>query len=93
MYASKLKPFYTAFLHSIKLSGYKVGIKLGKNTLAVERNNYDTKIVNAYIAYDLNNWRNISFRNFTLKNCLFGTTSLVTNKDKEKWVYIILVME
>ena len=55
MYASKLKPFYTAFLHSIKLSGYKVGIKLGKNTLAVERNNYDTKIVNAYIVYDLNN--------------------------------------
>ena len=53
MYGSKFKPFYTAFLHSIKLSGYKVGIKLDKNTLAVERNNYETKIVNAYIAYEL----------------------------------------
>ena len=47
MHASKLKPFHTTFLYSIKLSGYKLGIKLDKNTLAVERNNYETKIVNA----------------------------------------------
>ena len=33
LYNSKLKPFYTAFLHSIKFSGYKMGIK------AVEQSN------------------------------------------------------
>ena len=39
VYNSKLKPLYTAFLHSIKLSGYKMGIKFDKNPLAVEQNN------------------------------------------------------
>ena len=50
---SKLKPLYTAFLHSIKLSRYKMGIKCNKDSLAVEQNNYLTKIVNVYIVYDL----------------------------------------
>ena len=34
---SKLKPFYTAFLRSIKLSGYGLGIKFDKDPLAVEQ--------------------------------------------------------
>ena len=51
----KLAIIYTAFLHSIKRSGYKVGIKFDKDPLAVEQNNYATKIVNAYIVYDLDN--------------------------------------
>ena len=42
-------PLYTAFLHSITLFGYKVGIKFDKDHLAVGKNNYATKIVNAYI--------------------------------------------
>ena len=87
MYTSKLKPLYTTFLHSKKLSKYKVGIKFDKGLLAVEQNNYATKTVNAYIVYDLDTWRNIPLRNFTLKKCLSGTTSIVKNKDKEKWVY------
>ena len=33
---SKLKPLHTAFLHTIKLSGYKMGIKFDKDPLAVE---------------------------------------------------------
>ena len=33
VYNSKLKPLYTAFLHSIKLSGYKMGIKFDKDPL------------------------------------------------------------
>ena len=36
---SKLKPLYTAFLRSIKLSGYRMGIKFDKDPLAVEQNN------------------------------------------------------
>ena len=31
IYNSKYKPLYTAFLHSIKLCGYKMGIKLDKD--------------------------------------------------------------
>ena len=84
---SKLKPLYTTFLHSIKLSGYKTGIKFDKNPLAVEQNNYLTKIVNVYIVYDLEAWPKIPLRNFTLKNCLFRATNIVKNNDKEKYVY------
>ena len=39
-YNSKLKPLYTAFLHSIKLSGYRTRIKLDKDSSPVEQNNY-----------------------------------------------------
>ena len=46
VYNSKLKPFYTAFLHSIKLSGYRIGIKFDKDPLAVEQNKYLSKNVN-----------------------------------------------
>ena len=42
-YNSKLKPLYTAFLYSIKLSGYKMGIKFDKDPLAVEQNDYLNK--------------------------------------------------
>ena len=50
---SKLKPSYTAFLRSIKLFGYKMGIKFDKDPSVVEQNNYLTKIANVYIVYDL----------------------------------------
>ena len=32
---------------------YKIRIKFDKDPLAVEQNNYASKIVNVYIAYDL----------------------------------------
>ena len=87
VYNSKLKPLYTAFLHSIKLSGYKMGIKFDKDPLAVEQNNYLTKIVNVYIVYDLDAWLRNPTNNFKFKNCLFGATNIVKNSDKEKYVY------
>ena len=54
-----------AFLHSIKLSGYQVGIKFDKDPLAAEQNHYATKTVNAYIVYDLDTWPNNPLRTFT----------------------------
>ena len=45
---------YILLLHSIKLSGHEMEIKFDKDHLTVEQNNCVTKIVNAYIAYDLN---------------------------------------
>ena len=42
---------YTAFLHSIKLSEYRIETKVNKNYLAVEQNNSLNRIV--YIVYDI----------------------------------------
>ena len=48
VYTFELKPLYTAFLQSIKLSEYKVKIILfEKKLLAVNQNDYATKILNA----------------------------------------------
>ena len=70
VYNSKLKPLYTGFLHSIKPSQYKMGIKFYKDPLAVAQNNYLTKIVNAYIVYDLDAWPKIPVNKFKLKKLL-----------------------
>ena len=78
---SELKPLYTACLHSIKISEYKMRIKFDKDPLAVEQNTYATKIVNSYIAYDLDGWPRNHTNNFKFKNCLFGSTNIV----KKKW--------
>ena len=85
--AYTLKPLYTAFLHGIKISGYKVRIKPDKNPLAVKQNNSTAKIVNTYIVLHLDNWPNNPLRNFIIKDFLFGANSIVKNSDKEKWVY------
>ena len=36
----KHKPLYTAFLHSIKLSEYRIGMTFDKDPLSVKQNNY-----------------------------------------------------
>ena len=68
---------YIAFLHSIKFSKYRIWIKFDKDTLAVEQNNYLTKIVNVYIVYDLDAWPRTPINNFKFKNCLFGATNIL----------------
>ena len=71
-----------------KRSEYGTRLKFDEDPLAVEQNNYLTKIANVYIAYDLEAWPKILLNNFTLKNCLFGGTNIVKkNSDKEKYVY------
>ena len=83
VYNSKLKPVHTAFLHSIKLSEYRIGIKFDEDPLAVEQNNYLTKIVNVYIVYDLDAWPRNPTNNLKFKNCLFGATNIIKNSDKK----------
>ena len=56
-----------------------MGKKIDKDPLAVEQNNYVTKIVNAYIVYDLYVWPRNPTNNFKLKYCLFGATNIVKN--------------
>ena len=46
-----------------------------------------SKIVNAYIVYDLDAWPRSPTSNFKFKNCLFGATNIVKNGDNEKYVY------
>ena len=41
---------------AIKLSEYAIDIKLDKDALAIEQNNYFTKIVNVYIVYHLDTY-------------------------------------
>ena len=48
-----------------------MGIKIYKDLLALEQNNYLTKIVNVYIVYDLDASPKHPLRSVTLKNCLF----------------------
>ena len=64
-----------------------MGVKFDKDPLAVEQNNYLTKVVNAYIVYDLDAWPLNPSSIFKLKNCLFGAANIVKNNDKEKWVW------
>ena len=49
---------------------------MDKDPLVVEQNNYVTQIANTYIVYDLDTCSNNAIRNFALKNCLFGATSI-----------------
>ena len=74
VYTSKLTPLCIAFLHSIKLSRYSMGIKFDKDPLAVEQNKYIYKIINAYIVCDLDVCPINATNNFKFKHCLFGVT-------------------
>ena len=85
MYYSKVKPLYAAFLHSVKLSGYRMRIKFDKESLAVDQNNYLTKTINVYTVYDLDDWSRNPTNNFKFRNCLFGATIIGKNSDKEKY--------
>ena len=52
-------------------------LKLDKDPLAVEQNNYSTKGTNAYIIYDLHSWSRNPTNNYKFKNWLFDTTIVV----------------
>ena len=58
-----------------------MGIKFDKDHLVVDLNNHATKIVNAYIVYELGARSKNPLNNFKLKNCLFGATNMV----KKQW--------
>ena len=68
----KLKPLYTIFLHSIKHSGYRIGIKFDNDPLAVEQNIHLSKSANFYIVFDRDVWPRNPTKNFKVKNYLFG---------------------
>ena len=46
-----------------------------------------TKVVSAYIVYELDTWPRNLTNSFKFKNCLFGATNIVRNSDTEKCVY------
>ena len=65
-----------------------MGIKFDKDPLAVEKNNYASKIVNVYIVYDLDAWPRNSTNNFKFKNCFLRLTSVIKIVIK-KSMYIV----
>lgn len=77
---------HTASLLSRKLSGNRMRTKLDKDPLAVKQNIYTTKIVNAFIVYDLDAWPRNAAISFKFQNCLFHATCIVKSNDEEKWV-------
>ena len=72
----------------IAFSGYRIGIKLDKDSLAAEENSYLRKIVNVYIVYELDAWPRNPTNNFNFKSFILRATSVVKNKEKEKHVYM-----
>ena len=87
VYTSKLKPLCTDFLHSIKRSTDRTGIKFDKDSLAVEQSNNLTKIVNVCIVCDLDAWPKNTTNKFKFKTCLFGATNVAKHSDTEKYVF------
>ena len=85
--ASKLTPLYTALLHSIKLSGYRIRIQFNNSVLVVEQNDFATKDTDTFIVYDLDDWLKIPLNYFKLKNCSFVASNMIKNSNKGKWVY------
>ena len=87
VYTSKPKSLCTAFLNSIKLSEYRIGIKFDKEPLVCEQNNYLSKILNVWIAYVLDAWAWNPTNNFKFENFIFRDTIIVKSSDKEKYLY------
>ena len=52
--------------------------------LAVVKNNFTSKFVNIYIAYDLDYWLINPLNSTVLKNCLFGASNIVKSSNKSK---------
>ena len=52
-------------------------LNFDKDPLALEQNNYLTKIVNFYIVYDLNDWPKDHTNNFKFKICLLGASNII----------------
>ena len=74
-------------LSSILYFFLQTGVKFDQGPLDVEQKKYMTKTTNFYFIYDLDAWPKVWLRNFTLKNCLFASSNIVKNSDKEKYVY------
>ena len=58
-------------------------IKFDKDPLAVEQNNYTTKIEGFYIVYDLDAWPRNPINTIKFKSCFLGPTSIVKSNDKK----------
>ena len=83
----KLLPLNDVFLPNKKYFGHKIGLQLNNTPLVVEQSNYETKNLNAYIVYNLDNWPKNPLRNFTSKNSLVGATNIIRNSDRNIYVY------
>ena len=74
----------------IKYFATKIRLQFNYSVLVAEQKNYATRIVNAYIVYDLDNQPRIRLNSFTLKklkNCFFGASKVVKYNYESKCAY------
>ena len=69
-------------MHSIKLFENKAGMTFDGDHLVVGQNNYATKIVSAYVVFELNGWLKVPLNNSKFKKCLFCAINVVKNTNK-----------
>ena len=60
-------PLHGAFMCNIKQFGYEIGLQFNDAPLVIDQNSFTTRILNAYILYDLEKQPKITLKNFTLK--------------------------
>ena len=87
LFESKLLPLHEIFLSNLRRFGYKIVIQFKNTPLVVEQNDHATKIVNAYIVFNLDKWVKVPLNNFKIKNCLFGATNIIKNSNNVYNVY------
>ena len=81
--SEKNKPFDTGLEPTMSnLANGRVNLKFSNFVLV-----FLHCIVNLYIVYELNTWQCNPADNFTLKNCLYGTSKLVRNTIISKFTY------
>ena len=87
LFEQKFVPLNGTFISNVKQFGREMNIQFNNTSLVLDQNKIPTKILNAYIVYDLDNCPNIPFRNFILNNFLFDATNIAKSNDKSKWAY------
>ena len=87
IFNSESNPLNSGFLHAIKLTECRIGIKFVKTPLAVEQNKYLRKIVNVHIVFDSDAGQKNPSSNFKFKDCFLVATSIAKNSDNEKYMY------
>ena len=73
----KCLPLHGALMPNANQLAYKIRIQFNSTPLVIVENNFTTKILNAYIVYELDSRPNIFLNNFKIESCLFGATNIV----------------
>ena len=77
LFKCRIHQIYNSLQHNIKQLGYKIRIQFNNTAFIIEQGKYETKIVNAYIVYNLKYQLIDQLNKFAFKNCFFGDAGKV----------------